>query len=288
MNTRKIALLLALAVITTTAYANQKHVISKYFVKGQVATGANRFLDEPLWFMEGGLGSASFSFVFAYNPDGEEPLPLTRESPKKTILATGLDSNFLAALGMTASDIEQRFLNQPFKDVQVNVNPFTGEKESVPNQLDAEPGTISRSGPTKDITLADWLKGNGKMKIKCLENGTSKVKITVSGLVPDGVYTAWALFSKDVTGDGIDDLLDPIPFGGVPNVIIPDKQGNAVFKRTLGYCPNDEPNFQFIDITYHSDGNVYGGNVDLILPGFPAFSVTNTHLAFPVNAKPLE
>lgn len=273
--------------MATSAIAEHTHTSSKSLIKGHVATGANRFLDEPLWFMDGGLGSASFSFVFAHNPDGEEALPLTSSSPKDTVLATGLDENFLAALGMSRTDIESRYINRPYKDVQVTVNPFTGEKISVPIALQAEPGSISRSGPLHDITLADWLKGRGLMKIKCHREGTAKIKIYLSGLIPGGIYTAWGLFSRDINGDAIDDILAPVPFGGVPNAIIPNSKGRAVFTRILSYCPQNESNLQFIDITYHSDGNVYGGTVDFIQAGYPAFAVTHTHIAFPISAMPL-
>jgi hypothetical protein len=49
----------------------------------------------------------------------------------------------------------------------------------------------------------------------------------------------------------------------------------------------EDDSLKLIDVTYHSDGNVYGGTVDLFLPGFPGFAVTNTHVAFPINAEPL-
>lgn len=283
---KKIVISFVLAVMATSAIAEHASP-SRRLIRGQVATGANRFLDEPLWFMDGGLGLASFSFVFAHNPDGDEALPLTSSSPRDTVLATGLDENFLAALGMSTADIESRYINRPYKDVQVTVNPFTGEKVSVPMALQAETGTVSRSGPLTDVTLADWLKGRGLMEIKCRRDGTAKIKTYLSGLIPGGVYTAWGLFSQDINGDGIDDILAPVPFGGVPNVIIPTSRGRAVFTRKLGYCPQEESNLQIIDITYHSDGNVYGGTVDFIQPGYPAFAVTHTHIAFPINATPV-
>ena len=138
----------------------------------------------------------------------------------------------------------------------------------------------------KEITLERWLKGRGKLNILCFSDGTARIKINLFGLIPNGIYTAWGLFSRDVTNDGVDDLLAPIPLGGVPNVIIPNNYGWGTFERRLGYCPHEQDKFQFIDITYHSDGNVFGGSVDLIRPNQPAFSVTNTHIAFPIMAHP--
>ncbi len=290
MKVKRQLILLAFVASTTMAMAmaNESHVISVHSVNGHVATGANRFLDEPLWFMNGGLGSASFAFVFGYNAQGNKPIDLTAYTPLDTVLATGVDANFIAALGMQESDIESKYINKPYQHVQVTVNPFTAEKQSVPMELNAQPGTVSRSGPLHEITLADWMKARGKMKIKCLADGTAKIKIKLSGLIANGVYTAWALFSQDVTGDALDDMLVPLPLGGVPNVIIPDEAGRVVFKRKLGYCPHQQVKFQFIDITYHADGNVYGGSVDFILPGQPAFAVTNTHVAFAVNAMAIK
>ncbi len=255
-------------------------------IRGVAVTGANNRLGEPLWDLGEGLGTASFAFVFGHNNAGEEPLPLTRSSSAETVLATGLDSRFLAALNLSADDIDAE-INVPLRDVPVIVNPFTAEREAVPSALEALPFAVSRAVPNDAITLGDWLSATGRARVKCYTNGTAKVTFSLKSLVEDGVYTVWGLFALDSNKDGLEDTLVPAPFGGVPNVVVPGKRGRAKVTRTLGFCPMDEPSLKFVDVTYHADTNVYGGTVDMFLQGFPGFAVTNTHLAFPFNVDPL-
>ena len=153
MYLKKIILAAALITLTPFALAAQNKVVSRYSIDGHVATGANRFLDRNLWFMDGGLGTASFQFVFGYNPDGDEPIQLTEDTPGNTLLATGLDSNFLAALGLTSANIDKKFINKPYQEVQVIINPFTIERASVPLELDAEAIRITRSSPLNNHQL---------------------------------------------------------------------------------------------------------------------------------------
>ncbi len=265
---------------------HDSHAMQSKTIRGVAVTGANHRLGEPLWYLGDGLGTASFSFVFGHNEAGEEPLPLTPSSSEETVLATGLDSNFLAVLGLTADDVDAT-LNVPLREVAVIVNPFTGERETVSSALEAPPSAVSRAVPNDPITLGDWMGATGRAHVKCHADGTAKVRLSLQGLVEDGVYTIWGLFGLDSDGDGFEDTLVPAPFGGVPNVVVPGKLGKAQVTRTLGFCPMDEPSLKFVDVTYHSDTNVYGGTVDLFLEGFPGFAVTNTHVAFPFNVDPL-
>ncbi|MCH9698025.1 MAG: hypothetical protein K0U68_07985 [Gammaproteobacteria bacterium] len=268
-------------------HGQSKKTRSAYSVQGQAVTGANSRLGEPVWDLGEGLGTVGFAFVHGYNPSGPEPLKLTSTSPPDTVLATGLDENFLQALGLSAADFDPNPVNIPFHQVPVIVNPFTGERASVGPGNQATGPVPSRSGPLHPVTLHDWLQAGGRLDVRCADDGTASIRIRLNGLVPNGVYTVWALFGDDVNADGIEDRMLPVALGGVPNVLIPDHKGNAVFARELGFCPGDDPHMKLIDVTYHSDGNVFGGTVDLFLPGFPGFAVTNTHVAFPINAEPL-
>ena len=256
-------------------------------IQGVAVTGANHRLGEPLWELGGVLGRASFAFVWGHNPGQTQPLPLTHLSDHNTVLATGLDPNFLAVLGMTAEDIDPKFVNVPFRDVPVIVDPFDGRREQVPSVLEAPSSAPSRSEPNTPITLGDWLKASGKATIKCHSNARATIRFRLRQLIENGVYTMWGLFGVDTDNDGMEDRIVPSALGGVPNVIVPGPGGKAKVARVLGFCPLNEPGLKFIDITYHSDINVNGATVDLFLPGFAGFAVTNTHVAFPVNVKPI-
>lgn len=274
-----------LSLSTTTSMGHDLH--KERIIPGLAVTGANHRLGDPLWDLGAGLGTASIAFVFGHNPREAQPLPLTRLSDENTVLATGLDLNFLAALGLTAEDIDPKFVNVPLREVPIIVDPFEGTRKQVPSVLEAPAFAPSRSLPNAPITLGDWLKASGKATIECHSDDKATIRFRLRGLIENGVYTMWSLVGVDTDDNGLEDRLVPSPVGGVPNVIVPGPGGKAVVTRELGFCPMNEPSFKFIDITYHSDTNVYGATVDLFLPGFPGFAVTNTHVAFPVNVRPL-
>ena len=158
----------------------------------------------------------------------------------------------------------------------------------MPSQLEAPGFAFSRSLPNNPITLKQWLSAKAKARIKCSEDGTAKIKIMAKNLVPNGVYTVWGLYGFDSDGDGLQDVLEPSPFGGVPNVIVAGKRGRGYFERKLGSCPMDDPHLKYLDVVYHPDGNAYGGTVDILMPGWPKFAVANTHFEIPVNVEPLD
>lgn len=256
-------------------------------IKAVATTGSNHRLGEPLWYL-GPMLKGSFEFVFGHNEEGSEAIPLTTDSPMDTIVATGIDPDFLAELGLPADYIEDKFLNVPFHNVQLIVNPETAERAFVPNEMDAPGFGVTHGYPNKPITLKRWLKAKAEGRIQCFSNGTAKIRFKAKNLVPNGLYTLWGLYGFDTDGDGLQDVLEPAPYGGVPNAIVADGKGRASYSRRLGACPMDDPHLKYIDVVYHPDGATYGGTVDILLPGWPKFAVANTHFEFPVNVEPLE
>jgi len=254
-------------------------------IKGEAVTGFNQRLGQSLWDLGPGFGTASFAFVFGFNPDRALPDMLTQESPGDTLVATGLDPNFAGLLGSFADGVDQRFINVPLKKVPVIVNEFTADRAVLPSALDAAPYEPSRALPNDPVTLDAWLDAEGRVEVACQENGTAKIDFSFSGLIENGVYTAWGIFTRDTDGNGMDDQLLAIPLGGVPNVFVADSHGEADFSRTLGFCPTEEATLRLVDIAYHADGNLYGGAVDLYLEGFPGITAATTQLAFPFNVN---
>ena len=260
-----------------------EHSQATVIIKGESVTGFNQRLGQPLWDLGPGFGTASFAFVFGFNPDGTLPDMLTQETPGDTLVATGLDPNFSALLGSFADGIDPRFINVPLKKVPVIVNEFTADRAVLPSALEAAPYEPSRSLPNDPVTLDSWLDSKGRVKVVCQEDGTAKIDFAFSGLIESGVYTAWGIFTRDTDGNGMDDQLLAIPLGGVPNVFVAGRHGKAGFSRKLGFCPTEEATLRLVDIAYHADGNIYGGAVDLYLRGFPGITAATTQLAFPFN-----
>ncbi|NOY73396.1 MAG: hypothetical protein GXP14_13685 [Gammaproteobacteria bacterium] len=137
------------------------------------------------------------------------------------------------------------------------VNPAdirTGEFTPVPVVID-EPISadnqmrgLAPAGTPNPITYGDWVNiGHSKLIVKVLNNGTTKVKMKVRGLLPNSLYTVWQF---NLMGP-------PGPFAGIPNVLATNDKGNATLKRTLPY--NLLETVRTLDLIYHSDHSVYGG-----------------------------
>lgn len=247
---------------------------------GTPMTGFNRSLSQPVWDLGGVFGAIGFNFIFEHNPSqgATTPIDLTPSSSPDSVLATGFDPNFSILFPAPAPE----FQNIPFRDVAIIASP-DGSRFPVPMVEDAAPWEASKSFPNDTITLEDWMRVRGIMKIRCSGNGTSVISIKARNLTVNGLYTLWGVFERDFSGDGNIDGMGPSALGGVPNVLIPDETGRASIRRKLNFCPMTEPTLKIVTLAYHSDGNAYGGESELGLAGFPGGTSTHDHISWPIN-----
>lgn len=250
-------------------------------VEGVAVTGFNRLLSEPVWDLGPGFGGIGFNFVFGYNPDGTtDEIPLTPESPMDLIVASGFDPAQLAVVPQP----DEATTNIPFKDVPIIVSP-AGDRAPVRSSVEADPWEASKSYPSRETTLGEWLKARGTLHIKCRSNGTAYIQVNAWGLIPHGVYTLWGVFSRDFSGDGNIDGMAPSALGGVPNLAVASAAGLASISRELNFCPTEEESLKTVAMAYHSDGNVYGAVPELGAAGLPGGTITHDHLNWAVNVE---
>jgi len=286
-----LALIAGLTVFYSTLFspivtASSVNIATKH-VKATAVTGVNRVLGETLWDLGHGLGTAGLTFVGGYDPENSDPTILTPDSSKETVLATVLDANFLAILGLTLADIDPSLVNVPLREVRVIADP-AGNRMQVPSVTEVLGGELSRSLPNDPITVKQWLEGKGYLKIMCKADGTATIKFKFDKLLENGVYSLWGIYAVE----GVNHIV-PYPLGGVPNAFIAGKNGKAKTERVLNFCPMDETipgaaTLLMIDIVYHSDGSIYSGSPDLGLQGFPAGTISHTALAFPINVTDVQ
>ena len=195
---------------------------------GVVATGTNRLFGKPLWDL-GSLGTRGATNLAAYNPNGNEPIALTADTPGSTVLATYVDPANLAEMNMKPEQVDPSAINVPLRDVRVLAD-LAGRQRvalkgilQVPNAPDP-----SQAEPSAPITLADWRKAKGKATIKCGDT-SSTVLLELSGLIPNRLYTAWGVFSGPMP--------IPLALGGAPCVFVTNNRGSATFQRVLNFCP---------------------------------------------------
>lgn len=256
------------------------------WTRGVAVTGLNRLLGEPLWDSGTELGPFGFDYVFAYNPEGDEPLELTPDTPLDTVLATGTNPISQAFLGIPPGSTDPALINVPYRQTPIIVQQ-DGTRAELASVMDVSPFERGLSLPNYPITLGRWLQARGIAKIKCHKDGTSTLTLRLRGLIENGLYTVWSLYAADRDNDGFTDAFTG-PTGGVPNTLVADERGRARFRRVLNICPLDNRDLSIIDVTYHTDGAVYGGVASLPFAGLPPGVVAMSHVEFAINTDPLE
>ncbi len=252
-------------------------------LRAHPASGTNRFLGEPISEFSFGFGTAGFSNVGVFNASGSQPLPLEPQTRPSSILATFVDPGFLALFGKTSTDVNPRLVNVPLRDVAVNADLAGVNRVTTIGIASAQQTQPSQAEPAAAVTLADWLRARGIAAIEC-ESHAARVRMELSGLIPNRIYSVWGIF-------GGPSGLFPFPVGGVPNIVVTDRDGRATFDRQLNFCPqqtapNESP-LLAIDVVFHSDNQVYGLVPEPDLAGFFTGTVTNTQLEFLVNGREL-
>ncbi len=271
-------------------------------IKAHVATGVNDFCGEPVWDFP-----IRFTFLGEYDPSpgAEDAFPLTSENCQNSdlVLATTTDPNFQAASG-APQDASLKNKNLPLKDVAVTV---AGDgSRAFPPLLSETPygPSVVKGGSADPITMGDWLEAGGRAKLVCHADGTAKFSARFFNLVPNGVYTMWAIWGTVLPDGGTG--MAAVPLGGVPNVVAADRHGYGAYSRQLAGCPmtdfaEDGSQMSFIDLVYHSDGAVtagmpvLGGNVvefvgedgEVYSSTLAAGTVAHTHLIFPLAVEKL-
>ena len=268
-------------------------------IKAESATGWNRYLGQVRYewdFLPGELDIAGASTVGIYNPDGDESIPLTPDTPMDAVLATIVDPflNVTFPGALVAFPPNPDGLNVPLRDVgtwtsglinHLNADSVTplvdNSRVTLPFQSIADVATQAQADPSSPdpITLGDWLKASGKMKLRSKEDGKTHLRIEVKDLIPNRAYTVWAMWHR------ANGSIFPQPFGGTPNAFITDMKGNAMMERELNFSPLEaaqegiEGNRLLSIITHlHSDHILYGGVPTPTGTGFPPGTVLHMQL----------
>jgi hypothetical protein len=253
-------------------------------VAAEVLTGVNRFLGAPRWDVQPLLGTSGFTLVGAHNPQGGSALPLTPESSHDTVLATTLDPTWLDRLGLDVDDIDPLLVNVPLHRVPV-ISDATSTRSRLPALLEARNGELALAEPAGPITLGRWLRARGKLLFIDSPSVYPEIAVELRDLLPHALYTLWSICA-------VDGSVRAVPLGGVPNVVVTDRDGNASFHRTLCSSPlvprASDAKLLFIDVVYHSDHACYGAVPEIGRDGFPAGIVAQTHLGFLISGTHLE
>ena len=271
MNIKSISIFLVLSLFSMSLFADKGHSKKeRQVIKGSATTGANILLGEPVYTFPDPWGEIAIPVVGEYNPNGVDPFPLTPSTSNDAVLASRV-ADFLQ-VAFPLAEPHNVPLSETLTAIDGNLN--LGE---VPSMEDAGINEASSARPA--VTLGDWLQAEGKMHIKCNEDG-AKLTMRVKHLIPGGLYSLWQ--TRGTVSGG----LAAVPAGGIPNFIVPDENGKAVYKRNMTHCPlntgdSDEPVLMY-ELAYHSDSRVHGAVPDLPDMGYGFGWSTHTQLTFPV------
>jgi hypothetical protein len=121
-----------------------------------------------------------------------------------------------------------------------------------------------QKGSALNITLGDWLAATGTGSYQC-NDGQGEIALEFSGLVPNGVYTLWYVFSPTPPATPFMSL--DLPLGardGSQSVLSVNADGTASYEATVTPClqMSGEQAASLIALAYHSDGKMHGS-----LPG---------------------
>ena len=114
------------------------------------------------------------------------------------------------------------------------------------------------------ITLADWLKASGELKVTLSEDKKRvRFEFRFQNLVPHSVYTVMSLRERDLA---VNNPSRPGPLG-IPNIIMTDSVGNAEFWAELvdPFPPVSEDSNRIINVVvlFISGQQSYGGAIGL-------------------------
>jgi len=280
------------------APANQPSSVAAVLEDAQVfeavvSTGVNRSLGQPIFefpFMPSPFKEKwGFEMLGVYNPDGPLPLPLTADTPDNAILASFVDADAVGPPQAIFQNVAPELVNVPLRDIGTYANPKLARGGAIPFQSDGPVIGATQADPSGPITKGDWFKASGILKVACTPEGNS-VSVNVKSLVPNRLYTVWALW-LDPSGP----RMIAVPFGGAPNVIITDKQGDGTLERDLNFCAVDAAlegvdgkRLAGIGVHLHSDHAAYGPIPAPLAAGLPPVIVLHDHLAFNLGGGKLQ
>jgi hypothetical protein len=257
-------------------------------IHGTAVTGHNDVVGRPFYDWGPPFGTFGFATLGAYNPQGPEPIRLQPDTPLSTLVATMIDPNLLASTGVDPSAVDPSWVNVPLRDVPVQYS--FGETEQFPGIFAADDVAVkAQAVPVNPITLGQWMRAGGTATIKCKRNNEASVKLQMHDLIPNRMYAVWSTLGTSRSGTG--PVFPSIPVGGVPNIFVTDRQGDAVYERVMQFCPlrpetTDRP-MLVINVQLHSNHQNYGGingpPLASVPGGYWIGSVIHNHVQFPVN-----
>ncbi len=196
-----------------------------------------------------------------------------------------------------SSNIDLDTVNIPLGEVGSNyLSPeFTSlDKRLTPvsfNESGTEPSIYRKKGFAINPTVGDWEKISGKLSVKKGKNGLFNVQVTIRGAFPNAIYTMWDIgtlspLTRDETGYAV-------PLGGLPNVIITNKNGCGFARLKLKYdltrtCKAGASSCSsYVSAFYNWDNGAYGASAAATWAKAPTGIYGGNQMVWPTSGTAL-
>ncbi len=181
--------------------------------------------------------------------------------------------------------VGSNFLSPEFTSLDKRMTP-------VPfNESGTEPSIYRKQGFAINPTVGDWEKISGKLSVKEDKNGLFDVLVTIRDAFPNAIYTMWDVgtlnpLTSDETGYAV-------PLGGLPNIIITDKNGCGFARFKLKYdltraCKAGASSCSsYVSAFYNWDNGAYGASAAATWARAPTGVYGGNQMAWPTSGTAL-
>lgn len=244
--------------------------------------------------------------VGLFNPDGpREDLPSLNSNPDRILGTTSDMATKVLPPGIYSPD--DFIFNRPFSELGTlffgSQNIF--DRQRLVSAEECDPHVFGksfcmRSGAIADPTLRQWNRVRPRMIIREVDGGVRRVTLQIREALPHALYTTWFVGIINNFTERVQ--LVASPFGGLPNVIVTDKNGHAQADFEINFDPMAEVGqgpgkggSLYISVFWHPDGAAYGGSptLDFIndseesVSGQPVGVLGANHMFFPLQGEPI-
>lgn len=191
----------------------------------------------------------------------------------------------LSTINVPLGEIGSNFLSPKFTSLDDRLVPITFKESGT------EPSIYRKKGFVENPTVGDWDAISGKLTVIEKPNGTFITKVTIRNAFPNAVYSLWDLGA--VNPLTADESGYAVPLGGLPNLLLTDKNGCGFTKIKLKYdlirpCEAGAQSCSsYVSAFYNWDNQAYGASAAASWAGAPTGVYGGNQMVWPTSGLTL-
>jgi hypothetical protein len=225
---------------------------------------------------------SDYSGTIYYYTDRDLPVATTRAFFDYFNPSGDID---LDTVNIPLGEVGSNFLSPEFTSLDKRLTPVSFDESGI------EPSIYRKKGFAINPTVGDWEKISGKLSVKEDKSGMYNVLVTIRDAFPNAIYTMWDIGTLNpLTGD---ETGYAVPLGGLPNIIVTDKNGCGFARFKLKYdltraCePGASSCSSYISAFYNWDNGAYGASAAATWAKAPTGVYGGNQMAWPTSGTAL-